>query len=74
MADHFEPHRQIAEIGRSRGIAVHRRGRKGRLGAPRRDVLGQHTAHGLRQRHLLGAEMSDDGEQPRFRLGDRDHA
>ena len=63
VAHHLELGRNGFEIGRPHGIAVHRRDRERRLGAPRRHLLGQHTAQALRQRHLFGAQGLDDGEQ-----------
>jgi hypothetical protein len=59
-------------IGRADRIAVHRRGVEGRLGAGGDHVAGEDAAGGLRERHVLGAEGSEEGEEAGVRLGDRE--
>ena len=53
-ADDLQGGRHVGGIGGAHGVAVHRGGIEGRLGAPRLERLGQRAAGGLGQRHILG--------------------
>ena len=58
LADHLEPCAEARGVGRSHGIAVHRRHRLRRLGAQRRDIARQHAMVGRVERdHFLGQRL-----------------
>ena len=65
--------RDPAEIVGAHRIAVHRRDRKGRLRAARRDILGEHPAEPVGERYLLGRQGVDQGQQAGQRFINRNH-
>ena len=65
--------RHRRDIGGAHGIAVHRRGGEGRLGAARGEVFGQHAAHRVGNRHLLSRQGLERRQQARQGFFDRDH-
>ena len=76
-SDHLEPSRDpvgdLGHVGRAHRVAVHGGNVRGRLGDPRRHVLGQHAAQRLGQAHGLGRQRREGGRDARQRFGDGEH-
>ena len=73
LGDDAQLDRDFDQILGAHGVAVHRRDREGRLGAARRDVLGEHAAEPVDQRNLLGRQRRERFEQTRQRFFDGNH-
>ena len=54
LADHAQMRGRARDVGGAHRIAVHGGDVLRRLGAPRREIFGQHAAFGVVERHLLG--------------------
>ena len=66
--------RRRCSVGGANRIAVHGGGGEGRLGAPRRQIGGEHAAGRFRQRHRLGRKRRDAGDDARDRVVDGEEA
>ncbi len=73
LGDDAQLGRRPVEIGGAHRIAVHRRDRKGRLGAARGDIFGKDPAEPVRERDLLGRQGVEQGQQARQRFFNRNH-
>jgi hypothetical protein len=73
FGDDAQISRHRRDIGGAHRVAVHRRDRERRLGAARGDILGEHAADRVRDRHLLGRQGFEGRQQPRQGFFDRDH-
>ena len=71
LADDFQAHRSVGHVGRAHGITVHGGNIRRRLGAQRFEIVGQHAAVGLVERHLVGRQRAGMRQHLFKRLGDR---
>ena len=72
LANHLEP-RAGRGLVIAQGIAIHRRGGKGRLIAPRCHIARQNPTHGLGQRHLFRWQSGHKRKKGLKGLVNRDH-
>jgi hypothetical protein len=58
-ANHLKPRGKGRDVGRAHRVTIHGRGSEGRLGDPRRKVLGDHAALPIFERDALGPERGE---------------
>ena len=71
LADHLQPRREIGGVSRAHRVAVHRRHRLRRLGAPRRDVAREHAVMGSVERDHFFGQRVGAGKDRGKRVGNR---
>ena len=73
LAHDLERHRGPRHVGRPQRVAVHRRAVERGEVEVGGDVLGEHAAKRVVERHLLGGQRLRLAQDDRERLLDRDH-
>ena len=71
LADHLERRRRAGDVGGAHRIAVHGGDGGRRLGAQRGEIVGEHAAMRVVERHAFARQRRGVGQHARQRFGDR---